>query len=286
MSVEHLTKRDRARLSRRVDVVTRDTTHDGREVMRAAVGSLEVFRLRFPPSYRHGVIDPPCGYLAVVLDGAVCKSFRHSSSTLRRGSFMSIPAGAAHSSDFAVHGCRVLILRPADAEGEHAFGSILRNRTPAAADAATLLGWQIAKELECEDAYSTLALEGLTLELLACAGRAGASPSDRDVNWLRTVRDFLNESTPHTVSLRELGDVVGRHPAHVARAFRRAYGVSVATYSRSLRLEWATVAVATTDDPLTRIALEAGFADQSHFTRSFRRHHGVTPGRYRQLVRA
>jgi AraC-like DNA-binding protein len=34
------------------------------------------------------------------------------------------------------------------------------------------------------------------------------------------------------------------------------------------------------------IALEAGFADQSHFTRSFRRHHGITPGRYRELVRA
>ena len=270
-----------------MDVATRETAHDGREVTRAAVGSLEVFHLRFPPSYRHGVIDPPRGYLAVVLDGAVCKSFRHSNATLGRGSFMTIPAGAAHSSDFAAGGCHVLVVRPADGEGEHAFDSILRNRTQVTAEAAILLGWQIAKELECRDAYSPLALEGLTLELLACAGRAaGAEASDRDVSWLHDARDLLHDSTPHPVSLRELGDVVGRHPAHVARAFRRTYGVSVAAYARSLRLEWATVAVATTDDPLTRIALEAGFADQSHFTRSFRRHHGVTPGRYRQLVRA
>ena len=54
--------------------------------------------------------------------------------------------------------------------------------------------------------------------------------------------------------------------------------MSVTAYARTLRLEWATVAVATTDDPIARIALDAGFADQSHFTRSFRRHHGVTPG--------
>jgi AraC family transcriptional regulator len=269
-----------------MDVATRETAHDGREVTRAAVGSLEVFHLRFPPSYRHGVVDPSRGYLAVVLEGAVCKSFRRSSSILGRGSFMSIPAGAAHSSDFAAGGCHVLVVRPADGEEEHAFGSILRNRAQVAAEAPILLAWQIAKELECGDAYSRLALEGLMLELLACAGRAGMPTSDRDVTWLRTVRDVLHDSTPHTVSLRELGDVVGRHPAHVARAFRRAYGVSVAAYARSLRLEWATVALATTDDSLTHIALEAGFADQSHFTRSFRRHHGVTPGRYRQLVRA
>jgi AraC family transcriptional regulator len=44
--------------------------------------------------------------------------------------------------------------------------------------------------------------------------------------------------------------------------------------------------VATTDDSIARIALDAGFADQSHFTRAFRRHHGVTPARYRELVRA
>ena len=61
--------------------------------------------------------------------------------------------------------------------------------------------------------------------------------------------------------------------------------MSVATYARALRLEWATSAVASTDDTLTRIALDAGFADQSHFTRSFKRHHGVTPGRYRERLR-
>ena len=88
------------------------------------------------------------------------------------------------------------------------------------------------------------------------------------------------------MSLHELGAAVGRHPGHVARAFRQAHGMSVTAYARTLRLEWATVAVATTDDPIMSIALEAGFADQSHFTRSFRRHHGITPGRYRELVRA
>ncbi|HUG64663.1 MAG TPA: helix-turn-helix domain-containing protein [Gaiellaceae bacterium] len=253
---------------------------------RAAVGSLELFRLCFPPSFSHGVIDPATGYLAVVLEGAVHKSFRHTSSTLGRGSFMLIPAGAAHSSAFARDGCQIVIVRAAGEDGERLFSPILRDCTKVVAHASTLLGWRISKELECSDACARLALEGLALELLACAGRAGAETVHRDAGWLPTVRDIVDESTPRVVSLHELGEIVERHPAHVARAFRDAYGVSVTTYARARRLEWATVAVASTDDPLARIALDAGFADQSHFTRSFRRHHGVTPGRYREFVRA
>ena len=269
-----------------MDAPTPETEADGRQVTRAAVGSLEIFRLGFPPSFSHGVIDPATGYLAVVLDGAVHKTFRRASSTLACGSFMSIPAGAAHSSSFAPDGCRVVIVRAVDEDSERLFGSILHECRKVVAHASTLIGWKISQELECRDACSRLALEGLALELLACAGRAGAETEPCNAAWLRTVRDLLHESTPRIVSLHELGEIVERHPAHVARAFRQAYGVSVTSYARARRLEWATVAVASTDDPLARIALDAGFADQSHFTRSFRHHHGVTPGRYRELVRA
>jgi len=255
-------------------------------VTHASVGSLDIFRLVFPPSFSHGVIDPPSGYLAVVLEGAVHKSFRHASATLTRGSFMSIPAGGAHSSAFAADGCRVLIVQAAGVDGERLLSSTFRNCTKVVAHASTRLGWDLSRELDCTDASSSLAIEGLALELLACAGRAGGEPDRDDAHWLRTVRDLVHESTPRMLSLHELGEIVERHPAYIARAFKDAYGVSVTTYARTRRLEWATAAVASTDDPLARIALEAGFADQSHFTRSFRRHHGVTPGRYRALVRA
>jgi AraC family transcriptional regulator len=40
-----------------------------------------------------------------------------------------------------------------------------------------------------------------------------------------------------------------------------------------------------TDVPLAEIALAAGFADQSHFTKTFRRSRGLTPGEYRRSSR-
>jgi AraC family transcriptional regulator len=257
-----------------------------RAVAQATIGSFELFHLRFPPSFRHGVVDPPRGYLAVALEGAVHKTFDRTSTVLSRGSFMSIPAGAAHTSAFGVQGCQVLVVRATDEEGERLFGSLLRSPVQVPARAAGVLGWRLAGELRCRDVSSAIALEGLALELLARADRATLSETGRPQAWVKTVEELLDAATPHAVTLQELGAAVGRHPAQVARAFRRAYGVSVAEYVRWLRLEWATAAVASTDDPLARIALDAGFADQSHFTRCFRRHHGTTPGRYRELVRA
>ena len=269
-----------------MEATTLDTGLDGREVTSAAVGALELHSLRFPPGFRHGAVDPQRGYLAVVVEGAVYKRFRRSSATISRGSFTSIPAGAEHSSAFGATGCHVLVIRPAERERGGLFGSLLDDRKQVEAAESTLLGWRIAKELGHRDAYSWQAIEGLALELLACAGRASEREVASPDAWLRTVRELLHASTPRPVSLQELGAAVDRHPAHVARAFKCVHGTTITAYCRSLRLEWAAAARASTDDSLTCVALDAGFADQSHFTRSFKRHHGVTPGRYRELVRA
>ena len=53
------------------------------------------------------------------------------------------------------------------------------------------------------------------------------------------------------------------------------------TRAEALVLAWAAAELACTDTPLAVIATNAGFADQSHFTRLFRHHLGITPARYR-----
>ena len=75
------------------------------------------------------------------------------------------------------------------------------------------------------------------------------------------------------------------HPGHLARVFRVKYGTSVGAYVRGLRLTWAAERLADSDDAIARIAYEAGFFDQSHFTRMFRRHFGFTPHAYRCAAR-
>jgi AraC family transcriptional regulator len=72
---------------------------------------------------------------------------------------------------------------------------------------------------------------------------------------------------------------------HLARVFSLKYGTPVGTYVRGLRLNWAAARLADSEDTIAQIASEAGFFDQSHFTRTFRRHFGLTPQAYRRAVR-
>jgi AraC family transcriptional regulator len=180
----------------------------------------------------------------------------------------------------------VLALRAAPDRQATAFGSFLTRRRHVRVASSTALAWRMAAELDAQDESWALALEGLVLQLLATAERATAEPPPCAGTWVAAVRDALHDHAPDHPSLEELAASVGRHPTHVARAFRREYGLTVCQYARALRLDWAASRLALADESLARVAFDAGFADQSHFTRAFRRHTGVTPGRYRELLRA
>lgn len=100
-------------------------------------------------------------------------------------------------------------------------------------------------------------------------------------SWLRVVRDYLNDRYLDAPSLSEVARLVGVHPVHVARAFRRTYGCSVGSYVRQLRVDRALYLLASTSMPLVVVSAESGFADQSHLTRELKRAVGMTPRDYR-----
>lgn len=66
------------------------------------------------------------------------------------------------------------------------------------------------------------------------------------------------------------------------RRFRDAFHLSPQKYVRRLQLRMASRALAMTRRPLAEVSQDCGFADQSHFTREFRRHFGRTPRQFRE----
>jgi AraC family transcriptional regulator len=150
------------------------------------------------------------------------------------------------------------------------------------------LGLAVAQELRRTDEASALALESLGLELLARLVRIGAAgDGEAAPPWLaRTRRAIEDRFRDASVRVGELAALEGVHPVHLARVFRRRYGLSPGDYVRRLRLEWARRLVTEGREPLASIALDCGFADQSHLARAFRRRFGVAPGRLRRAVRS
>ena len=133
------------------------------------------------------------------------------------------------------------------------------------------------------DVVTPVAVEGLALELTALAGRS-RFPARAD-KWVERARALLLERFRESVRPGEIADELGVHRAHLARVFRARYGESLGEFTRRLRLQWAAQELATADLPLAVLAVEAGFCDQSHFTRAFGRQYGVTPARFRAMHR-
>ncbi len=152
-------------------------------------------------------------------------------------------------------------------------------------DEVAASGMQILQELRRDDKDSALAIEGLTWEILAASAnrrtRFGYASAPR---WLRDARDLLDSHLGESTSLRIIAAEAGVHPVYFAATFRRFLGCSVGEYLRRRRFEYARRRVADLETPLTQVAAEAGFADQSHLTRTFKRLTGMSPMQYRTFL--
>ncbi|HKG95125.1 MAG TPA: AraC family transcriptional regulator [Gemmatimonadaceae bacterium] len=268
-------------------------TTGGRQLSGIVVDGFRVSEFLLPP-----LLELPPHYhetacLSVLLDGSVEEAVGPRTLTYARASLFVKPAGERHSNRIGRVGARALAVEPSAARAAtldlsaDPLGRVLHSQDPRAAALASA----IARELREPDAVSPIAIEGLALELVALAARAvrpGARPrhsGGAPPAWLAAARELLHDRFTTTLRLADVAAAAGVHPAHLSRAFRAHHGASVGEYLRRLRLDWAAARLATSRDSLSAVALGAGFADQSHFTRAFKRYAGVTPERYRRRVR-
>jgi AraC-like DNA-binding protein len=99
----------------------------------------------------------------------------------------------------------------------------------------------------------------------------------------RRVRDMLHDAYAGPLTAADLAAAAGCSRFTVTRAFTTVYGLAPSDYQRQLRLR-AARSLLTGGATAAEAAASAGFADQAHLTRWFRRCYGVTPGAYRQAV--
>jgi AraC family transcriptional regulator len=270
------------------DIGARSTFVEGDvRITSARLTGFVVNELVFPASYAMR-LDPERGYVGVVLEGALEKTFAHATRPLSPGSAFTMPPGAVHATRFSRCPTRVVVLHPSDDEPSAVpWGSLLSGfrETRDALPLGTAL--RLAGELRAQDDAWVLAAEGLCLDLIAGLLREQQSTAKTSTRaWLEPIRERLHTPFGVRPSLAELAATACVHPGYLARSFRAHYGVSIGEYVRRLRLDWAAAELTATETPLAVLAAEAGFADQSHFTRAFKRHTGFTPGRYRCAVRA
>ena len=182
------------------------------------------------------------------------------------------PAGAVHSQRFGPRGVRKIVFSP-DAsclEYLREHNVVLDRPRSVKLEGTTYLAKHVIAESRPTDAFAPIALEGLTMELVAAFARWNEGPRRPTApGWIGAVRDAVDDATGGP-SLAALGEMVGKHPVHVAREFRRQFGISIGEFRRRRRLERAAD------------CFRAVFRSRKSRSRAASRASRISPGRSRR----
>lgn len=145
--------------------------------------------------------------------------------------------------------------------------------------------YNIVKELKLDAENAKLAIDVLLIELFSAIGRTDKPPKSKKPEWVQQLRDLLFDTpADYKWTLSALSLQLNLHPVHLSRDFPKHFGISLGNYIRILKLTKALNLIAGSQHSLTDIALHCGFADQSHFIRSFKSIFKITPMAYRKLL--
>jgi len=232
---------------------------------------------RFNGGERHARHTDARSRITLTLRGGFLEETAQASAKIGPGEVLFKSHRAAHEDCFSPNGAQLASLVFLDDAFDIADPHAWRVRQ----DATTLRhSWAALEAAVANDANGCGAAAA---DLLADVGepkRERTPPA-----WLVRLKQMLDEQSLASVFVAEEARDAGVHPVHASRLFRSCYGVSITehTQAQSVRRSLAHLAGGA---PLSEVAVAAGFYDQSHMTRVFRRVMGRTPGAHRTLLAA
>ncbi|QOR39981.1 helix-turn-helix transcriptional regulator [Billgrantia diversa] len=133
-------------------------------------------------------------------------------------------------------------------------------------------------------AHASLAQALLLLSQASLETQPESSLHGGLVNWqIKRVVTFVDAHLDASIHVKELAQEARLSLSHFSHAFKQSFGEPPLAYVTRRRLARACDMMLASDEPLSWIAHECGFYDQSHFTRHFHRRLGNTPQNWRRL---
>ena len=132
--------------------------------------------------------------------------------------------------------------------------------------------------LRCGD--QTLRSE-LAWDLVSVVDNDTANDNEPVQPWLKQVRERINDE-PEGADLVSAAKGAGVHPVHLSRSFKKAFGIPPSLYRARVRMACGVQEILK-GASLADASFTAGFADQSHFTRTLTREMGLSPKRLQKI---
>jgi AraC family transcriptional regulator len=258
----------------------------GQPLMRKDVAGLILTETIYAPEL---IIDEHChesAFFCLILKGTYTEVYENQIRLCKPLSLVFHPSNEIHSNRIHQAGTR---------EFQIEFGqdwtrripdtTVLQHPAEFSDGRLPLVAMQLYREFHVSDDISNLAIEALMLELMVLTLRTGTKSDQHGKPfWLVRTEKLIHEHYTERLSVNELADLVHVHPVHLAAEFRKHHQRNIGDYVRDLRIGKACQQLVSSSKSLSDVALEVGFYDQSHFSRTFKQTMGVTPAQYRRQV--
>lgn len=118
---------------------------------------------------------------------------------------------------------------------------------------------------------------------LACIARSmdDAPEQLRPYAEMNGALEHVREHYAEPIRIEELAGLMNLSPSQFERRFKKVFGITPTQHIFNVRIRAACHLLATTNDTVASIALDAGFYDHSHFSRTFQKALGLAPSEYR-----
>ena len=234
------------------------------------------------PSHAHEL-----SFFALMLEGEYGERYERRETQFRPFTVHFRPAGIPHQDEIGPRGVRFfeIEIRPSWRERLAECSAPLDLAQDDCKGGPLLwLGMKMYREFRGMAGADELFVESLLAEMLGQVARRRREEVKQPPAWMDRIREKLAAEYCERLTLDELSREAGVHPVHLSRVFRKYTGDGIGDYVHRLRLRAACEQMLAPEWSLAEISINAGFADQSHFTRAFRKTTGMTPAAFRGQV--
>ena len=253
--------------------MSREQSFGGQSLGRREVAGLILSETIYPRGVRMETHAHPGAYFCLVRSGAFREEWGRDSSEHRGNEVIYHPGEDEHANTFLERS------RCFNVEMSESYGTVSPDRRRIEQKTVLRILSRLYGEFRA-GVDSPLVVEGLVYQAVGEAFQR-TSRSTRSSRWLEGVHREIENRFPEPLTLAGLSETAGVHPVHLARRYRAEFGMSIGDHVRALRISYARQMLRDRSIPLADVALQAGFSDQSHFTRVFKKSTGLTPGQCR-----
>lgn len=216
-------------------------------------------------------------HLTLVLNGGNLEKRKNGEQALLAGKVVFYHSQELHQNDYTIFPSRNLNLEIDDSFFTN-YG-ITEQQIGQAIDSGQLTSLEFTRLFHETVFKSPVSSDSLHLLLISFTQEAGKTTPD----WLMRLRELLHDRWDQWPTLTELAAESQVHPVTVSKYFHRFFGCTLGSYMRKLKAQHALAMVRSGRYSLSEICHACGFADQSHFIRSFKDATGMLPKKFEKL---